>query len=81
MHTPARVAITLAGHSHCGQVNLPGFGRVFAASAGSARWPCGVYDEGGRKLFVTGGVGVSLIPARFRQPPEIVVLTLTSKPQ
>ncbi len=80
-YTPANVAITLAGHSHCGQVNLPVFGRLFAASAGSARWPCGAYDDRGRKLYVTGGVGVSLVPARFRQPPEIVMLTLVAKPQ
>ncbi len=73
---PSRVAITLAGHSHCGQVNLPIVGRMVHASAGSRRWPCGAYDDDGRKLYVTGGVGVSMIPARFRQPPEIVVLTL-----
>lgn len=47
-----------------------------AASEASERWPCGLYDEGGRKLFVTGGVGVSILPVRFRAPPEIVVLTL-----
>jgi predicted MPP superfamily phosphohydrolase len=74
--SPPRVAVTLAAHSHCGQVNLPLVGRVFAASPGSARWPCGAYDEGGRKLYVTGGVGVSILPVRFNQPPEIVVVTL-----
>ena len=42
----------------------------------SERWACGLYDEGGRKLFVTGGVGVSILPVRFRAPPEIVILTL-----
>lgn len=77
---PDRVAITLAGHSHCGQVNLPVFGRLLHASAGSARWQCGAYEEGGRKLYVTGGIGVSILPARFNQPPEIVVLTLRAAP-
>ncbi|HEX8469941.1 MAG TPA: metallophosphoesterase [Brevundimonas sp.] len=75
---PGRVAITLAGHTHCGQVNLPLFGRVVHASRMSKRWACGLYDEGGRKLFVTGGVGVSILPVRFRAPPEIVILTLKS---
>lgn len=74
--TPARVALTLAGHTHCGQVNLPLIGRPILPSAGSHRWPCGLYDENGRKLFVTGGVGVSILPVRFRAPPEIVILTL-----
>ncbi len=73
---PDRVALTLAGHSHCGQVNLPVFGRLVHASRLSGRWACGLYDEGGRKLFVTGGVGVSILPVRFRAPPEIVVVTL-----
>lgn len=73
---PDRVALTLAGHTHCGQVNLPVFGRLVHASHMSERWACGLYDEGGRKLFVTGGVGVSILPVRFRAPPEIVILTL-----
>jgi len=73
---PDRVALTLAGHSHCGQVNLPFFGRLLLASPGSEKWPCGLYEERGRKLYVTGGVGVSILPVRFNQPPEIVVITL-----
>lgn len=77
VHVPARVALTLAGHSHCGQVDLPVIGRLVAASPGSRRWPCGLYDVGGRQLFVTGGLGTSIIPARFRAPPEIVILTLS----
>lgn len=75
---PDRVALTLAGHTHCGQVNLPIFGRLIHASRMSGRWACGLYDEGGRKLFVTGGVGVSILPVRFRAPPEIVIVTLRS---
>jgi len=75
---PGRVALTLAGHTHCGQVNLPFLGRLVHASRMSERWACGLYDEGGRKLFVTGGVGVSILPVRFRAQPEIVILTLTN---
>lgn len=78
VEVPDRVVLTLAGHTHCGQVNLPVLGRLVHASRMSERWACGLYDEGGRKLFVTGGVGVSILPVRFRAPPEIVVLTLTS---
>lgn len=77
---PSRVALTLAGHSHCGQVNLPIVGRPVLPSPGSARWPCGLYDVGGRKLFVTGGVGVSILPVRFRAPPEIIIVTLSGRP-
>jgi len=77
---PPRVALTLAGHSHCGQLSLPIIGRPFAVSPGSARWPCGAYEEGGRQLFVTGGVGTSVLPARFGAPPEIVILMLVAAP-
>ena len=73
---PDRIALTLAGHSHCGQVNLPYFGRLIHASTGSEKWQCGLYEERGRKLYVTAGVGVSVLPVRFLQPPEIAVVTL-----
>ncbi|WP_337187744.1 metallophosphoesterase [Phenylobacterium sp.] len=77
---PDRVALTLAGHSHCGQVNLPFVGRPVLPSPGSARWPCGLYREGKRRLYVTGGVGTSILPVRFRAPPEIVIVTLSAAP-
>lgn len=77
---PARAALTIAGHSHCGQVNLPLIGRPILPSPGSARWPCGLYREGGRALLVTGGVGESILPVRFRAPPEIVIVTLSGRP-
>lgn len=73
---PARVALTLAGHTHCGQVNLPVLGRPVLPSPGSVRWPCGLYADGGRQMYVTGGVGVSVLPVRFRARPEIVIVTL-----
>ncbi|HEX7948063.1 MAG TPA: hypothetical protein VF495_25585, partial [Phenylobacterium sp.] len=77
---PERVALTLAGHSHCGQVRLPVLGRPITPSPGSRRWPCGRYDEGGRILYVTGGVGTSILPVRFGVPPEIVIVTLRGHP-
>lgn len=73
---PGRVTITFAGHTHCGQVNLPFFGRLMHASAGSEKWPCGLYTSGERRLYVSGGVGVSIMPVRFNQPPEIAIVTL-----
>ncbi|MET0371004.1 MAG: metallophosphoesterase [Sphingobium sp.] len=73
---PDRVTITFAGHTHCGQVNLPFFGRLLHASPGSEKWPCGLYTSGERRLYVSGGVGVSIMPVRFNQPPEIAIVTL-----
>ena len=77
---PERIALTLAGHTHCGQVVLPVVGRLAHASAGSKRWPCGLYRDGERQLYVSGGVGVSMLPVRFGAPPEIALITLRSQP-
>jgi predicted MPP superfamily phosphohydrolase len=76
---PNGVALSLAGHSHCGQVRLPLVGAIVLPSPGSRRWPCGLYDDG-RKLYVTGGVGTSVLPVRFGARPEIALLTLTAAP-
>jgi predicted MPP superfamily phosphohydrolase len=76
---PRRVALTVAGHSHCGQIDLPLIGRPFSSSPGAALWPCGAYRVYGRDLYVTGGLGTSVVPMRIGAPPEIVILTLKSR--
>ena len=76
---PDRVSLTLAGHTHGGQVNLPLIGRPVVPSKFGQRYAYGLVEEGARKLFVTSGIGTSIIPARFRVPPEIVVLILNKE--
>jgi uncharacterized protein len=73
---PARVALTLAGHTHGGQVRLPFVGRLVVPSRFGQRYAAGHVVEDGRQLFVTTGVGTSILPLRLGVPPEIVVLTL-----
>ena len=73
---PERVSLTLAGHTHGGQVNLPLLGRPVVPSKYEQRYAMGHVVEGGRHLYVSGGVGTSIIPVRFRVPPELVVLTV-----
>lgn len=73
---PARVSLTLAGHTHGGQVNIPFVGRPVVPSHFGQRYAFGHVVEQGRHLFVSGGVGTSIVPVRFRVPPEIVVLSL-----
>lgn len=68
----ARPALTLAGHTHGGQVRLPLVGPLKVRS----RYNAGHFVEGGRHLFVTTGIGTSVWPIRFGVPPEYVVLTL-----
>ena len=71
-----RALLTLAGHTHGGQVDLPVLGRRVVPSRFGARYAAGEVIENGRMLFVTTGVGTSIFPIRFRVPPEIALLTL-----
>jgi predicted MPP superfamily phosphohydrolase len=73
---PLRVTLTLAGHTHGGQVNFPLIGRPIVPSKFGQRFAYGLIEERGRKLFVTGGVGTSIVPVRFRVKPEVAILTL-----
>lgn len=71
-----RASLTLAGHTHGGQVRLPLLGRPVIPSDYGQRYAAGHIVEGGRHLFVTTGVGTSIIPVRFGVPPEIALLTI-----
>jgi len=79
-YVPARVALTLAGHTHGGQVRLPLLGRPIVPSEYGQRFAAGLVRENGHALFVTTGIGTSIIPVRFRVPPAISLLTLRSAP-
>ncbi len=73
---PDRFALVMAGHTHGGQVLLPFVGRPVVPSLYGERYAIGHVVERGRHLFVTSGLGTSILPVRFRVPPEIVLLTL-----
>ncbi len=85
---PARVALTVAGHVHGGQVD-PAIGswpvlpavlrRAWIPSRFGDRYRRGHVVEGGRHLYVTSGVGTSALPVRLGVPPEVVVLTLRTR--
>lgn len=74
---PEGVALMIAAHSHCGQVTIPLLGRPFV-NLRNKRYACGLIVENGRILYVTGGIGTSILPVRFLNPPEIVLITLRS---
>lgn len=73
---PNRVSLTLAGHTHGGQVRFPFIGTPIVPSRFGVRFTAGHIVEGGRHLFVATGIGTSIIPVRFRVPPAIAVLTI-----
>ena len=70
---PGDVHQTFAGDTHGGQICLPLPGRRVMLSDLHARFPEGPFDVGGRPLYVTRGVGTSLLPFRAFCRPEIVV--------
>jgi len=72
---PARVSLTLSGHTHGGQVRVLGYSPVVPSRYGN-RYAYGHIREAGRDLIVSGGLGCSIIPVRLGVPPEIVVVDL-----
>jgi predicted MPP superfamily phosphohydrolase len=73
---PMRVALTLAAHTHGGQVRFPPFPAPVVPSRYGSRYAAGHVVEDGRHLFVTTGVGTSILPVRFAVPPEVALLIL-----
>jgi hypothetical protein len=72
----SRVALTLAGHTHGGQIRVPFLWERHVPSKYGARYAYGHVIENDRHLIVSGGLGTSIIPARLGVPPEIVHITL-----
>lgn len=70
-----KIPLVLSGHTHGGQVVLPGVGAVaarkFPVIAGSGR-------RGNSSIFVSRGVGTVYVPYRLNCPPDVSVITLKS---
>lgn len=67
----------LCGHTHGGQIRLPGIGAIYT----NARCPAGYVDgrwQHGKMLgYTTRGLGVTEVPVRYNCPPEATVITLS----
>ncbi|WP_170572430.1 metallophosphoesterase [Ruegeria atlantica] len=74
---PDRVALTLSGHTHGGQVRLFGWSPMVPSRFGN-RYAYGHVREGGCDLVVSGGIGCSILPVRFGVTPEITVIELSA---
>ena len=66
--------LTIAAHTHGGQVWLPFFGRLSVPSKYGQRYAVGLFHENGKYLFVSSGIGTSILPIRFGVPPEVSIL-------
>lgn len=78
VEVPARVSLTLSGHTHGGQIHLPGLPNPWIPSGYGARFRYGHIVEDGRHLIVSGGIGMSIVPIRFGVPPEVLMVRLGS---
>jgi predicted MPP superfamily phosphohydrolase len=82
-HTPKRlleaqilaVPAVISGHTHGGQIVLPGVGAIAARE-----FPviAGLAQRQGTTIFVSRGVGTVYVPIRINCPPEVAILTLDS---
>lgn len=69
----------LAGHTHGGQVWFPVLGSLIVPSSYGQKYAFGHTKENDFDMFVTTGIGTSVLPIRFLVPPEIAVLTIEAE--
>ena len=72
------IDLVLCGHTHGGQIRVPGFGAMMCSSRYWKRFEYGLYENRrtGTRLLVTAGLGVTFIRRRIFCPPEAVIIDL-----
>tara|TARA_B100001179_G_C18597774_1_gene408141 strand:+ start:1875 stop:2705 length:831 start_codon:yes stop_codon:yes gene_type:complete len=78
---PSMVTLSVAGHTHAGQIRFPFIGAVESVipSRYGKRFVYGHITENNKDLIVSAGVGNTGIPLRFLNKPEVVLITLSSE--
>ena len=71
-NVPEEIVLTLAGHLHGGQVRL--HKALIVPSAYGDKFANGFLNDNGKKIFISKGLGTSILPLRFNCFPEIVVI-------
>lgn len=71
-----RVDCMFSGHTHGGQVSLPGVGAAIVPSRYGQKYAGGLCQGPHCPVIVSRGVGVTVLPVRFGVPPEIGLITL-----
>jgi uncharacterized protein len=71
------VQLQLSGHSHGGQIRIPGFGPLFLPAWGQV-YNTGLYELDGRMVYTGRGLGMVELPLRFACPPELTEVTLVA---
>ena len=72
----AVTGLVLAGHTHCGQIRLPFIGPLYVPSTAPSSAHCGLYEDDQRQVFVSSGVGTSVLPIRFLAQAQWDLITI-----
>ena len=72
----ARVDLMISGHTHGGQVWVPGLGTPILPSKFGQKYAAGLVQGPQCPVFISRGIGVSGLPVRFGVPPELVMMEL-----
>jgi len=80
LYAEKNLDLVFSGHAHGGQIRLPFIGGLYAPGQGVfPRYTSGIHEEKDSAMVVSRGLGNSLFPIRFRNRPDIPVVTLHRK--
>lgn len=80
VYTENDMDLVLSGHAHGGQFRLPFIGGLVAPNQGFfPKYDAGLYTEDDTNMIVSKGIGNSIIPIRFNNRPEVVLIELKSE--
>jgi len=71
-------ALTLSGHTHGGQITVEYLEQFVNPARFVTRYVSGLYEEGGKRVYVSRGLGTVGVPTRIGAPPELSVIRLAS---
>lgn len=87
MHDPASLldlppvkGLVVAAHTHGGQVYLPFLGALVVPGRAPTNWAYGWVEHELHRMYVTSGLGVSILPLRFNMRPEWVLFEINAQP-
>jgi predicted MPP superfamily phosphohydrolase len=70
---PRTRGLVVASHTHGGQISVPGYGALLVPGAAPREWAYGWIAHKNKRMYVTSGLGVSILPVRFNMRPEWVM--------
>lgn len=74
---PEMEGLIFAGHTHCGQIVIPWFGALYVPTKAPKEAHCGMYNDEKIQLFVSSGIGTSVLPFRLNTQAEWDFITIT----